>query len=73
MKYIVIFLTIVSVGLLATGLYFNLQDNPLQHKFFGFGTILLFLVTFPTFLFWRRNKFDMDKYTWKNEKDNKSK
>lgn len=66
MKYLVIISAVVSIGLILAGLYFDIKDNPLMHKMYGFGTIGLFLITFPLFLFWRRNKFSRDKLVWKN-------
>ena len=69
MKYIVILAAILSIGQLMVGLYFYVNDNELYHKFFGFGTASLFLITFPLFLFWRRNKTDMSKYIWRNKNE----
>ena len=66
MKYVVIFFAIVSIGLILTGIYFDYQDNPLKHKMYGFGTIGMFLFTFPLFLIWRRNKMSREKFLWKN-------
>ncbi|MDO5655401.1 MAG: hypothetical protein Q4G27_04605 [Flavobacteriaceae bacterium] len=67
MKYIVIFCALISLFLILTGVYFYIQDNLIYNKLFGFGTIGLFFITFPLFLFWRRNKFDRNKYIWNNE------
>ncbi|MXV38720.1 hypothetical protein GO491_08565 [Flavobacteriaceae bacterium Ap0902] len=66
MKYLVITAAIISVVLLFTGIYLDMTDNPLKDKFYGFGTIMMFLVTFPLFLIWRRNKTDLKKYVWRN-------
>ncbi|MGI9525737.1 MAG: hypothetical protein ACR2MS_01360 [Weeksellaceae bacterium] len=67
MKYIVLLAATISVTLLLIGLYFNYTEDPLKDKFFGFGTIGVFLVTFPLFLIWRSSKFDLKKYVWRNE------
>lgn len=71
MKYIVILSAVVSFGLICTGIYLDIQENPLKHKFYGLGTVGMFFITFPLFLFWRRNKFTRDKFLWKNMNEDK--
>ena len=66
MKYIVFLSAAVSVGLLLTGFYYYIIEDLQYHKYFGFGTVSLFLITFPLFLFWRRNNFKREHYIWQN-------
>ena len=77
MKYVVLLFALVSLGLLGIGLYHYINDNHIYNKYFGFGTVGLFFITFPLFLFWRRDKFDLKNYTWHNsnrdENSNQSK
>lgn len=70
MKYIVILFTIISFTLIFLGIYFYAIEDLVYHKYFGFGTISLFLITFPLFLFWRRNKTEMSKYVLPNRREN---
>lgn len=66
MKYVVILSAIISFGLIFTGLYFDINNDVLKDRFYGLGTISMFFITFPLFLFWRRNKFTREKFIWKN-------
>ncbi|MGS0525554.1 hypothetical protein ACU8V7_10485 [Zobellia nedashkovskayae] len=51
MKYLVFFITLVCFASIIYG--FNIQEEnlPLSHKFIGSGTLGLFLVAMPLFLF----------------------
>lgn len=71
MKYVVMFFAAISLGLILTGIYFDYHDDPMKHKMYGFGTISMFLITFPLFLFWRRNKMSRDKFIWKSPNSHK--
>ena len=73
MKYLVILSAVISLGLIIAGIYFDYQDDPIKHKLYGFGTIFMFLITFPLFLYWRRNKMTREKFLWKNSNSTENK
>lgn len=50
MKYLIIFLFIVTLGSIITGYTMNLEYS---QKLIGFGVIGLFLVVFPLFSYYR--------------------
>lgn len=58
-----------SVILILIGSYFDLiaENQGLQDKFYGSGSILLFFVAIPVFLFSRRNSKSWEKYRWNQE------
>lgn len=64
MKYLVILLAVVSFGLIFTGIYYDfiMPNEVLKNKFYGSGTLLLFIITMPLFLYYRRKKIDVKKY-----------
>lgn len=66
MKYLIIILFAISLTLIGLGIYFYIISSPKQHLFFGIGTMLLFFVTMPVFLFYRRKKIDLQKYSLDN-------
>ena len=50
MKYFLSIATLVSLGLIAYGL---IVDTEYSEKCIGFGSVLLFVVVFPVFSYWR--------------------
>lgn len=50
MKYIIVVLTLVSLGSIITG-YF--VENEYSQKFIGFGVVGLFVIVFPLFSYYR--------------------
>lgn len=51
MKYVLILLVTVSLGGIIYGYTFLEADPDLAHKFIGLGTVGIFLVAMPLFLF----------------------
>ncbi|MGI9547893.1 MAG: hypothetical protein ACR2MM_11675 [Flavobacteriaceae bacterium] len=50
-KYFILLVTLLSIAAIIYGFY-TLEDQPLSaNKFIGFGTVGLFLVAMPLFLF----------------------
>lgn len=72
MKYITIIFFLVAVILIGMGVYYDLMemDIAVKDKLYGFGSICLFFLAMPSFLFYRRNKTDIRKYML-NSKQNK--
>ena len=76
MKYIIVVLTLVSLGSIITG-YF--VENEYSQKLIGFGVVGLFLIVFPLFSYYRwkgknlkdymLTKENLDKMR-ENQKDN---
>ncbi|GAB1856770.1 hypothetical protein MHTCC0001_16060 [Flavobacteriaceae bacterium MHTCC 0001] len=59
MKYLVIVLSLISAGLIATG-FIIVSEN--SQKFIGSGVALLFLVVFPIFSYYRWKDRDVKDY-----------
>ena len=59
MKYVIIVLSIMSLGSILTG---YLISNELSDKFIGFGVIGLFIFVFPLFIFYRWKDKSMKDY-----------
>ena len=59
MKYIILILFLVSVGLIFTGF---LMDLEYSQKLIGFGVVGLFLVVFPLFSYYRWKDKDIKDY-----------
>lgn len=51
MRYVILFIVIACLGLILYG--YNLEDSQeaLSHKFIGSGTVGLFLIAMPLFLY----------------------
>lgn len=64
MKYVTIIFLLVALILIGGGIYYDLMgmDEMIKDKLYGFGSICLFFLAMPSFLFYRRNKTDMKKY-----------
>lgn len=58
MKYVVIFLPILALILIILGLLVEPlgEETKYKHYLLGSGTVLIFLVWMPIFLFWRMTK-----------------
>ncbi|SZD72234.1 Uncharacterised protein [Candidatus Ornithobacterium hominis] len=69
MKILSHILLIFSMLLILIGVYFDLiaQNQSLQDKFYGAGSLLFFFVTIPIFLISRRNSKSWEKYRWNPE------
>ena len=59
MKYIIIILSVLSLGSILIG---YLMMNELSEKFIGFGVIGLFVFVFPLFIYYRWKDKDMKDY-----------
>ncbi|MBM1105437.1 hypothetical protein JQC67_04705 [Aurantibacter crassamenti] len=51
MRYFILFLVLVSIGLITYGLSLDTTLESLADKYIGAGTVLIFLVAMPLFLF----------------------
>ena len=51
MRYLILFIVIASAGLIIYGFNLDETQEALSHKFIGSGTLLLFLVAMPLFLY----------------------
>lgn len=59
MKYVIIFLFIVTLGSIFTGFIIESQYS---QKFIGFGILGLFLIAFPVFAYYRWKDKDVKDY-----------
>jgi len=59
MKYLIFIVFLCSIGSIASGLIF---DVPYSEKLIGFGTVGLFLLTFPLFIYYRWSKRSLKDY-----------
>lgn len=50
MKYIIIILSIASIGSIIAG---YVLQNEMSNKFIGFGVVGLFILVFPLFIYYR--------------------
>ncbi|MDP5062899.1 MAG: hypothetical protein NWP64_13335 [Maribacter sp.] len=50
MKYVIIAIVFISIGLIIYGFNLDASEDALSHKYIGSGTLLLFLVAMPLFL-----------------------
>jgi hypothetical protein len=50
MKYVIIAIVLISIGLIIYGFNLDVTEDALSHKYIGSGTLLLFLVAMPLFL-----------------------
>ncbi|WP_405399816.1 hypothetical protein [Maribacter sp. Asnod2-G09] len=50
MKYIIIAIVLVSIGLIIYGFNLDTGEEALSHRYIGSGTLLLFLIAMPLFL-----------------------
>lgn len=64
MKYLIIIALILSLGSITVGFLFDLDYS---EKLIGFGTLGLFLVTFPLFIYYRWSKKNLKDYMITNE------
>lgn len=75
MKIVNLILFIISIGFILIGVYFDfiIEDEISRDKFYGFGTVFLFLITMPIFLYSRRDGKNWEKYILKKDqiKNNK--
>ncbi len=51
MKYLLSIITLACITAIIYGFNIQQENLPLSHKFIGFGTLGLFLVAMPLFLF----------------------
>lgn len=59
MKYIIIILSIASIGSIITGFFL---ENEISEKFIGFGVVGLFIIVFPLFSYYRWKDKDLKDY-----------
>lgn len=59
MKYIILILTILSLGLIVFG---YISDTETPEKYIGFGVAILFLLVFPLFSYYRWKGKDIKDY-----------
>jgi hypothetical protein len=59
MKYIILVLFLVSLGLILAGFFIDLEYS---QKLIGFGVVGLFLVVFPLFSYYRWKDKDIKDY-----------
>ena len=64
MKYVIIVLTILSLGSIAAGF---IIENSYSQKMIGFGCIGLFIIVFPLFSWYRWKDKNMSDYLLTNE------
>ena len=50
MKYVIIILSIATIGSIAVGF---ILENEMSQKFIGFGVVGLFIIVFPLFSYYR--------------------
>lgn len=50
MKYIIIAIVLISIGLIIYGFNLDVGEEALSHRYIGSGTLILFLVAMPLFL-----------------------
>ncbi len=63
MKYLLIFLVIFEIILLAVGGYFEITGNQSRADLFlGSFTLILFIIVIPLFLYWRLKDRDLSRY-----------
>jgi len=51
MRYFILFIVLASLGLILYGYNLDASQEALSHKFIGSGTIGLFLIAMPLFLY----------------------
>ncbi|MGC6432062.1 MAG: hypothetical protein ACON5F_13535 [Jejuia sp.] len=59
MKYVIILLTLICIGLVASGFFI---ESEISQKLIGSGVALLFLVVFPIFSYYRWKDRDIKEY-----------
>jgi len=59
MKYIIIILSIASIGSIIIGF---ILENEISEKFIGFGVVGLFIIVFPLFSYYRWKDKDLKDY-----------
>ena len=64
MKYLIIFCFVTSLGSIICGLTFDFEYS---EKLIGYGTIALFIVTFPLFIYYRWKDKNFKDYMLNNE------
>lgn len=62
MRWILIILLFVAIGLITYGFIINSSAVRSGEFYIGIGTVLLFFIIIPLFLYSRRNKMNADKY-----------
>ena len=67
MRFILIILFFLIVGLITYGSISNSNIEKSGDFFIGIGTVLLFLIFIPLFLYFRRKKITKEKYFLTNE------
>ncbi len=50
MKYVIIAIVLISIGLIIYGFTLGAGEEALSHRYIGSGTLLLFLIAMPLFL-----------------------
>ncbi len=73
MKKILIFLLVIEAVLAGLALYFEQIDvQPvLSRKFWGFFTLIMFLIIMPLFLYWRYKDKDLSSFYWQRDEKEK--
>jgi len=62
MRWIVIIVLLIALGLIGYGLFFQ-SDDPSERDFYaGLGTAVFFLVFMPLLLFYRRKKISISRF-----------
>ncbi len=64
MKYLIIFCFIASLGSIALGFLLELEYS---EKLIGYGTVSLFIVAFPLFIYYRWKDKNFKDYMLNNE------
>lgn len=67
MRWILIILFLIVVGLITYGFISNSGNEKSGDFYIGIGTVILFLIFIPLFLYFRRNKITKEKYFLTNE------
>ena len=62
MKYIITAIVIISIGLIGYGFSMDDPEEAIAHKFIGSGTLGLFLVAMPLFLYKESKRRNMKDY-----------
>jgi len=67
MKYIITSIVLISFGLIIYGFNLDASEEALSHKFIGSGTVGLFLIAMPLFLFKESKGKDFKDYMLTDE------
>ncbi len=67
MKYIITLIVLISFGLIIYGFSLDASEDALSHKFIGSGTVGLFLIAMPLFLYKESKGKDFKDYMLTDE------